>query len=38
VPGTGGSAGLAMVSGLLFPVAWVRWYLVDGRLDHKAGP
>jgi hypothetical protein len=29
---------LAMVSGLLFPIAWVRWYLVDGRLDHKAGP
>jgi hypothetical protein len=27
----------ALVSGLLFPAAWVMWYLADGRLDHKAG-
>jgi hypothetical protein len=29
---------LALVSGLLFPIAWVSWYLADGRLDHKARP
>jgi hypothetical protein len=28
---------LALVSGLLFPVTWVRWYLVDARQGHKAG-
>jgi hypothetical protein len=29
---------LALVSGLLFPIAWVSWYLADGRLDRKARP
>jgi hypothetical protein len=23
---------------LLFPIAWVSWYLADGRVDHKARP
>ena len=31
---------LAVVTGLLFPVAWVTWYLTDarraGRRDHAA--
>ena len=27
----------ALAGGLLFPVTWVLWYLIDRRLDHKAG-
>jgi hypothetical protein len=28
---------LALLSGLLFPVIWVAWYLADSRPNAKAG-
>jgi hypothetical protein len=28
---------LALLSGLLFPVTWVAWYLADSRWNAKGG-
>jgi hypothetical protein len=28
---------MALLSGLLFPVIWVAWYLADSRWNAKAG-